>query len=69
MTREFGENRLKSTRKRDNYVHSVYEKLVTEIGEYAHYLPRYIIYEKIREETGLCVKTIATILNHTVADK
>ena len=46
-------------------VHDVYDKVCGEMGKYAHYVAKQYIYEKIRNETGLCLKTIAYILNHT----
>lgn len=68
MSRQFGKNRKPSTVVRDNHVHQIYKEVMYELGEYAHYLPRYIIYGKIGRLTGLCAKTIATILNHTVSE-
>lgn len=46
-------------------VHDAYDKICDEMGEYANFVAKQYIYEKIREETGLCLKTIAYILNHT----
>lgn len=51
---------------RDNMVHRVFHEVQEEIGIYAKYVARSVIYQKIQERTGLCLKTIATILNHTV---
>ena len=66
MRRFFGKERRPSTIIRDNMVHTAYEEVCNEIGEYVHLVPRQFIYEKVRERTGLCLKTIAYILNHTV---
>ena len=68
MTRFSGKNRRPSTVIRDNAVHEAYEEVCREAGEYAALLPREYIYGKIHEKTGLCMKTIAFILNHTVKD-
>lgn len=65
MTRFSGENRRPSTVVRDNSVHQAYEELQQETGEYFRFLPREFLYERIRQQTGLCTKTIAFILNHT----
>lgn len=66
MTRFCGKERRPSTIIRDNEVHEAYEEVCREIGEYAKLLPREYIYEKVKEKTGLCTKTIAFVLNHTV---
>lgn len=64
MARIRGKERRPSTIIRDNMVHDVYDKVCGEMGKYAHYVAKQYIYEKIRNETGLCLKTIAYILNH-----
>lgn len=69
MRRFFGKERRPSTIIRDNMVHTAYEEVCNEIGEYVHLVPRQYIYEKVRERTGLCLKTIAYILNNTVKQK
>lgn len=69
MSRQFGKNRKPSTVVRDNYVHRIYRELMHDLGEHARYFPRYIIYNKIGKITGLCAKTIAMILNHTVSEE
>lgn len=50
---------------RDNSVHEAYQELQQEAGAYFQFLPRGHIYDRIRQRTGLCTKTIAFILNHT----
>lgn len=65
MARIRGKERRPSTIIRDNMVHDAYDKICDEMGEYANFVAKQYIYEKIREETGLCLKTIAYILNHT----
>ena len=67
MTRFYGKNRRPSTVVRDNMVHRVYDDVCKELGKCAGLVPREFIYNEIRERTGLCTKTIAFILNHTVA--
>lgn len=68
MTREFGKKRRPSTVNRDNMVHRVYKKVREEIGVYADYVSKSTIYNMLRERTGLCTRTIAAILNHTVSE-
>ena len=65
MTRFSGENRRPSTVMRDNMVHEAYRRLQQDTGEYFRFLPREFVYDRIRQQTGLCTKTIAFILNHT----
>lgn len=66
MTRFLGKRRKPSTVHRDNEVLNLYDEIVAELGEYAALVPRSFIYEKISDKTGLCIKTIAFIINHVV---
>ena len=66
MTRFSGKERRPSTIIRDNRVHEAYEEVCREIGDMARLLPKEYLYEKVKEKTGLCTRTIAFILNHTV---
>lgn len=65
MTRFSGKKRRPSTIVRDNMVHEVYTRLKDETGMYFQFLPREYVYNRIKQRTGLCTKTIAFILNHT----
>jgi len=65
MARAMGENRRRSTIIRDNEVHKLYDEVRQEAGKYFRELPRSTVYAVIGEQTGLCAKTIAYILNHT----
>lgn len=58
-------HRRDSTVCRHNRVYDIYLSLMEEMGAYAALVPRSYIYERIRARTGLCVKTIAYIINHT----
>ena len=69
MTRFSGKERRPSTIIRDNGVHEAYEDVCREIGDMAKLLPKEYLYEKVKARTGLCTKTIAWILNHTVKQK
>lgn len=46
-------------------VHDAYSLVMEELGDLADAVSRQYVYEKIKEKTGLCVKTIAYVLNHT----
>jgi len=58
-----------STIIRDNSVHEIYQEVCKELGEYAFLVPKSYLYNKVREKTGLCAKTIAYIINHTIPNK
>jgi len=57
--------RRPSTVIRDNTVLGIYKELSEELGSLIHVVSRTYIYDRIKERTGLCHKTIAFILNHT----
>lgn len=65
MTRKYDKNRRPSTIIRDNTVHDTYKEICEELGTLANVVSKSYIYERISKRTGLCVKTIANILNHT----
>lgn len=46
-------------------MHDAYSLVMEELGDLADAVSRQYVYEKIKEKTGLCVKTIAYVLNHT----
>lgn len=66
MARSSNENRRESTIIRDNEVHKAYEELRKELGTLFVEVSKSYIYERIGKRTGLCNKTIAYILNHTL---
>lgn len=57
-------NRRRSTVIRYEIVLKAYDKVLSELGDYACLVPKAHIYELVREETGLCDKTIAFVINH-----
>ena len=69
MTRYSDNNRRGSTVKRDEYVLDIYQDILNELGELANAVSKSYIYEKIRDRTGLCTKTIAFIINHVDGSK
>ena len=53
-----------------NEVHAIDDELRTLHGELYYAISRSYIYSEISKRTGYCVKSIATILNHTkMSDK
>lgn len=60
-----GDRKRDSTAIRDAKVHALYREIISGLGELGQEVPRKYIYGKIQDETGLCFKTIAYILNHT----
>lgn len=59
------DGRRPSTIIRDNHVHEIYRQVTSEMGSFKNVVSKSYIYEQIRQRTGLCIKTIAYILNHT----
>lgn len=70
MIRRFtNEGRRRSTIKRDSVVLGIYREVKNELGELAGVVSKQYIYDKIKERTGLCTKTISFIVNHVNPDK
>jgi len=68
MAKFSGENhdkRRTSTVKRHDEVHEAYDEVIRELGAMVRAVSKAYIYERIKQRTGLCVKTIAYVLNHT----
>lgn len=57
--------RRSSTIVRDNVVHSIYDRIMSDLGELRHAVSKLYIYDLIKKETSLSTRTIAFILNHT----
>ena len=51
--------------KHHNEVHKLNEELRTQLGELYYAISKNYIYGEISKRTGYCIKSIATILNHT----
>lgn len=56
--------RRPSTIVRDDTVLGIYEEIAEELGDLIYVVSKSYIYDRIKERTGLCHKTIAFILNH-----
>lgn len=50
---------------RYNEVHNMYDKIIKDLGDISAYVSKNYIYDKIRERTGLSIRHISRILNHT----
>lgn len=61
---KFKDERRPSTIIRHKQVLQVYGEVLKELGEYSVLVPKSYIYERVRERTGLCAKTIAFVINH-----
>lgn len=54
-----------STVIRNNEVHRMYDEIMEELGELATVVSRTYVYERIRDQTGLSIRHISRIINHT----
>ena len=54
-----------STIIRNNHIHDLYDEIKLELGCYANEVSRNYIYRRISEKTGLCIRTVSNIINHT----
>lgn len=54
-----------STVIRNNEVHRMYDEIMEELGELATVVSRTYVYERIHEQTGLSIRHISRIINHT----
>ena len=48
-----------------NEVHAINDELRNQLGELYYVISKAYIYGEISKRTGYCVKSVATILNHT----
>lgn len=58
-------NRRESTIARDNEIHRLYKEIVASLGEVGNAVSKSYIYEKIKAQTKLSIRTISFVLNHT----
>lgn len=54
-----------STVIRNNEIHRMYDEIMEELGELATVVSRTYVYERIHEQTGLSIRHISRIINHT----
>lgn len=56
-------SKRESTVIRNRQVGGLYKSILSELGELASFVSKSYIYDKIKEKTGLSVRTIQYILN------
>lgn len=54
-----------STVIRNNEVHKMYDEILNELGDLATVVSRNYVYGKIKDRTGLSIRHISRIINHT----
>lgn len=54
-----------STVIRDNEIHKMYDEILNELGDLATVVSRNYVYGKIKDRTGLSIRYISRIINHT----
>jgi hypothetical protein len=50
---------------RDNEIHRMYNEILDELGDLATVVSRNYVYGKIKDRTGLGIRHISRIINHT----
>lgn len=58
---------MDSTVIRNNEIHRMYNEILDELGDLATVISRSYVYGKIKDATGLSVRHISRIINHTKA--
>lgn len=64
MTKLRNKNRRESTLVRDAVIHNLYHRIMNGLGEIGPYVSKLYIYDLIRKETKLSIRTISFVLNH-----
>ena len=57
-----------STVIRNNEIHRMYNEILDELGDLATVVSRNYVYGKIKDRTGLSIRHISRIINHTKKD-
>lgn len=52
---------------RNNQVHKLHKEIIDQLGDLATVVSRSYVYGKIKDATGLNVRHISRIINHTKA--
>lgn len=58
-----------STVIRDNEIHRMYNEILDELGDLATVVSRNYVYGKIKDRTGLSIRHISGIINHTKVEE
>lgn len=54
-----------STVIRNNEIHRMYDEILNELGDLATVVSRNYVYGRIKDRTGLSIRHISRIINHT----
>ena len=54
-----------STIKRNNSIHLMYKNIMNDLGQSRTVVSKSYIYNLIQNQTGLSIRTISHVLNHT----
>lgn len=58
-----------STVIRNNEIHRMYDEILDELGDLATVVSRNYVYGKIKDRTGLSIRHISRIINHTKVEE
>lgn len=58
-----------STVIRDNEIHKMYDEILNELGDLATVVSRNYVYGRIKDRTGLSIRHISRIINHTKVEE
>lgn len=58
-----------STVIRDNEIHKMYDEILNELGDLATVVSRNYVYGRIKDRTGLRIRHISRIINHTKVEE
>lgn len=58
-----------STVIRNNEIHRMYNEILDELGDLATVVSRNYVYGKIKDRTGLSIRHISRIINHTKVEE
>lgn len=58
-----------STVIRNNEIHRMYNEILDELGDLATVVSRNYVYGKIKDKTGLSIRHISRIINHTKVEE
>jgi hypothetical protein len=54
---------------RNNEIHKMYNEILDELGDLATVVSRNYVYGKIKDRTGLSIRHISRIINHTKVEE
>lgn len=53
----------------DNEIHKMYDEILNELGDLATVVSRDYVYGRIKDSTGLSIRHISRIINHTKVEE